>query len=218
MKGIGGSMHGKPHNTQRFETTTNGSVTPPGIPVTPATVARKRATAFRRILRTLLQQQSYFLPETGTYLLPQFSLRLQSIDGLGINPNTLAGYLRGNIFPSERKVRLMADALEVPRGVLLFAAGYLRLEDLPDYPGAHTTLDAVLADIEEIEQSPLSALAKTHILQGLRNTARILRMLNGERAREQWSVLPNERELLIEHMTLLWDSPAPVPARYTYGG
>ncbi|PWT77894.1 MAG: hypothetical protein C5B60_01980, partial [Chloroflexi bacterium] len=132
-------------------------------------------------------------------------------DGFGINPNTLAGYLRGDIFPSERKVRLMADALEVPRGVLLFAAGYLRLEDLPDYPGANTTLDAVLADIEEVEQSPLSALAKMHILQGLRNTARILRMLNGERARQEWSVQPNERELLIEHMTLLWESPVPAP-------
>jgi hypothetical protein len=149
------------------------------------------------------------MPLTGTYLLPQFSLRLQSVDGFGINASTLEAYLRGEIFPSERKVRLMADALEIPRGVLLFAAGYLRLNDLPDYPGGHTTLDAVLADIGEVEQLPLSLEAKTRILHGLRNTARILRMLNGERAGEEWSVLPDERELLIEHLIDLWESPLP---------
>jgi hypothetical protein len=108
----------------------------------------------------------------------------------------------------------MADALEVPRGVLLFAAGYLRPEDLPDYPGGQTSLDAVLADIGEVERSPLSHEAKTGILHGLHNTARILRMLNGERARQEWSVLPDERELLIEHMINLWESPAPEGATF----
>jgi hypothetical protein len=147
MKGTGGSMHGKPQSVHPQKTATEGSVTSSGIPAPPATVERTQAIAFSRILRTLLQQRSYFLPLTGTYLLPQFSLRLQSVDGFGINADTLGAYLRGEIFPSERKVRLMADALEVPRGVLLFAAGYLRLEDLPDYPGGQTSLDAVLAEI-----------------------------------------------------------------------
>jgi hypothetical protein len=201
MKGTGDSMHGKPQNMHaKNKTATEGSATSSGIPAPPATVERTRAIAVSQILRTLLQQRSYFLPLTGTYLLPQFSLRLQSVDGFGINANALETYLCGEIFPSERKVRLMADALEVPRGVLLFAAGYLRVDDLPDYPGGHTTLDALLTDIGEVEQSPLSLRAKTHILHGLRNTARILRMLIGERAREEWGVLPDERELLIEHM------------------
>jgi hypothetical protein len=209
MKGTGGSMHGKPQNAHEQTTASEGSVMSSGIPATQAEVERTRAIAFSQILRTLLQQRSYFLPLTGRYLLPQFSLHLQSVDGFGINSDTLEAYLRGEIFPSERKVRLMADALEVPRGVLLFAAGYLRLEDLPDYPGGQTSLDAVLADIGEVERLPLSLEAKTNILRGLRNTARILCMLNGERARQEWSVLPDERELLIEHMINLWESPAP---------
>jgi hypothetical protein len=128
MKGTGDSMRGKRQNTHETnKTAAEGSVTSSGIPAPPATVERTRATAFSWVLRTLLQQRSYFLPLTGTYLLPQFSLLLQSVDGFGINANTVEAYLRGEIFPSERKVRLMADALEVPRGVLLFAAGYLGL-------------------------------------------------------------------------------------------
>jgi hypothetical protein len=202
-------MHGKPQNAHEQMTATEGPVTSSGLPASPATVERTRAIAFSRILRTLLQQRSYFSPLTDTYLLSQFSLHLQSVDGVGITSDTLGAYLRGTIFPSERKVRLMADALEVPRGVLLFAAGYLGPEDLPDYPGGQTSLDAVLADIGAVERSPLSHEAKTGILHGLRNTARILRMLNGERARQEWSVLPDERELLIEHMINLWESPVP---------
>ena len=169
------------------------------IPAT-RTVERKRAVAFGRILATLLQRHQYYDPLTSAYLLPQFYARLQLVDGCGISVNTLRAYLRGDMFPSPRKVRLLADALELPRSVLLFAAGYLRPEDLPDFPGPWTTLAAVESDIGDLDRVPLSPLASARILQGLQNTARILRLLNGERGQPDWHVEPDERELLIEQM------------------
>jgi hypothetical protein len=133
------------------------------------------------------------------------------VDGCGIQANSLRAYLRGETLPSDTKVRLIADALHLPRGVLLFAAGYLTLEDLPDYPGHYTTLEAVEADIAEITQLPLSGEAKARILYSLRNTARILRLLAAERAQTGWQVARDERELVIEHLLDLWESQAPPP-------
>src|SRR5215469_13977141 len=142
------------------------------------TVERERARAFSRVLRILLQRHGYYIPLTNTYLLPQFYGRLLEIDGRGINVNALSGYLRGTVFPSERKVRLLADALEESRGMLLFAAGYLMPQDLPDYPGPETTLAAIQKDIAEVERLPLSPEARWHIVVSLRNTARILRLVH----------------------------------------
>jgi hypothetical protein len=144
-------------------------------------------------------------------LLPKFYERLLAVDGHGINVNTLRGYLHGTLFPSERKVRLIADALEVSRGVLLYAAGYVTPQDLPDYPGPGTTLDAVQADIAEVERLPLSPEARRHIVFSLRNTARLLRLLHEGRREPDWHVEANERELLVEQMIDLLESPNPAP-------
>jgi hypothetical protein len=181
------------------------------------TVERERAVAFSRTLRILLQRHGYFISLTNTYLLPQFYERLLEIDGRGINVNALRGYLRGTVFPSERKVRLIADALEESRGMLLFAAGYLTPQDLSDYPGPETTLAAVQTDIAEVERLPLSPGARWHIVSSLRNTARILRLVHEGRKESDQHVVPNERELLIEQMIDLLESPHPEPLEPTGG-
>ena len=189
----------------------------PGATATPETssdqptVERERAVAFSRVLRILLQRHSYYIPLTHTYLVPQFYERLLEIDGRGINVNTLRGYLRGTVFPSERKVRLIADALEESRGMLLFAAGYLTPQDLPDYPGPETTLAAIQTDIAEVERFPLSPIARRHIVFSLRNTARILRLVQEGRKETDQHTLANERELLVEQMIDLLESPSPAP-------
>src|SRR5215469_7487657 len=110
---------------QHERTRLAGAAAAPGMSGHQPTVERERAAAFSRALRILLQRHSYYIPLTNTYLLPQFYERLLEVDGRGINVNALRGYLRGTVFPSERKVRLIADALEESRGMLLFAAGYL---------------------------------------------------------------------------------------------
>jgi hypothetical protein len=192
------------------------ALTDPQIPAQ-LTVDRKRAISFSRALGILLQEE-YYVPLTGTYLLPQFYERLRGVDGRGINTTALRAYLRGGAFPSERKVRLLADALGISRGLLLFASGYLTPQDLPDYPGPETTLSAILDDIHEVERLPLSDEARPGILASLYNTARILRLLHAERPETEWHVEPNERELIIEQMIDLWESPAPEEAAFPRGG
>ena len=194
-----------------------GALTDPQIPAQP-TVDRKRAVSFSRALGILLQQQDHYLPLTGTYLVPQFYERLRAVDGRGINTATLQAYLEGTMFPSERKVRLLADALRVSRGLLLFAAGYVTPQDLPDYPGPQTTLSATQDDINEVERLPLSNEARQGILSSLYNTARILRLIHAERPEMEWHVEPNERELIIEQMIDLWESPAPEEAAFSRRG
>jgi hypothetical protein len=206
-KGTGSPMHER--------TRIAGATTAPGIPGHQPTVERERAVTFSRILRILLQRHGYYIPLTSTYLLPQFYDRLLEVDGRGINVNTLGGYLRSTIFPSERKVRLMADALGVSRGMLLFASGYLTPQDLPDYPGPMSTLAAIQTDIAEVERLPLSPQARRHIVFSLRNTARMLRLLHADRMESDWHVEANERELLVEQMIDLLESPNPAPVDLT---
>ena len=188
-----------------------GATAAPGTSSNRPTVERERAIAFSRVLRILLQRRGYYIPLTNTYLLPQFYERLLQIDGRGINVNALRGYLRGTVFPSERKVRLIADALEESRGMLLFAAGYLGPQDLPDYPAPETTLVAIQTDIAEVERLPLSPEARWHIVSSLRNSARILRLVHEGRQESDQHVVPNERELLVEQMIDLMESPHPEP-------
>src|SRR6185437_1759274 len=118
----------------------------------------------------------------GTFLLPQLYERLRAVDGAGIPIPTLRAYLRGDALPSDSKVRLLADALGLPRGVLLFASGYLTAEDLPNYPGPHASLASIEADIREVETMPLSADTTQRILHDLRTSARILTLIQAERA------------------------------------
>jgi hypothetical protein len=183
----------------------------PGSSSQQPTVERERAAAFSRVLRLLLQRHGYFIPLTSAYLLPEFYERLVEINGRGINVKTLRGYLSGAVFPSERKVRLIANALQEPRGMLLFAAGYLMPQDLPDYPGPETTLAGIQTDIADVEQLPLSPEARGHILYSLRNTARILRLVHEGRKESDQRVVANERELLVEQMIDLLESPNPAP-------
>ncbi len=171
----------------------------------PQLVDRERAQTFSRALRTLLQRQGYYVPLTGTYLLPQLYDRVRSVDGHGIHINTLRAYLRGESLPSDSKVRILADALSVPRGVLLYCSGYLTPEDLPNYPGPYATLAHLEADIQEVESLPLSDETKQRILRDLRTSARILRLLAAEQAQ------PDEREHIIELLIELWETPAPPP-------
>jgi len=187
-----------------------GALTDPQIPAR-LTVDRTRAISFSRTLGILLQQD-FYVPLTSTYLLPQFYERLKEVDGRGISTTALRTYLQGRAFPSERKVRLLADALGISRGLLLFAACYLTPQDLPDYPGPETTLSAILDDIDEVKRLPLSDKARQGILSSLYNTARILRLIHAERPETEWHVEPNERELIIEQMIDLWESPAPEEA------
>jgi transcriptional regulator with XRE-family HTH domain len=171
------------------------------------TVERERALAFSDALRTLLQRQNFYVPLTGTYLLPQFYERVRQVDGTGIHINTLRAYLRGETLPSDSKVRLLADALGVPRGVLLFAAGYLTAADLPNYPGAYTTLEGLEADMREVEALPLARETKERILHDLRTSARILQLLHADQTNRRTQ--PDEREQLIEQLIELWQTPAP---------
>jgi hypothetical protein len=197
-----------------------GPAGPPADPQIPArpTVGRKRAVSFGLALGILLQQQGYYLSLSGTYLLPQFYRRLRAVDGRGINTTALQAYLQGTAFPSERKVRLLADALEISRGLLLFAAGYVTPQDLPDYPGPQSTLSAIRDDIHEVERLPLSDEARQGILASLNNTARILRMVHAERPEAEWHAEPNERELIIERVIDLWESPAPEEVAFSRRG
>ena len=196
---------------QHEQTRLAGAPAAPGTSSHQPTVERERAVAFSRILRMLLQRHGYYIPLTNTYLLPQFYERLLVVDGRGINVNALRGYLHGTVFPSERKVRLIADGLEESRGMLLFAAGYLTPQDLPDYPGPETTLAAIQTDIAEVERLPLSQEARRHIVSSLRNTARILRLVLEGRKESDQHVGANERELLVEQMIDLLESPSPLP-------
>ena len=174
------------------------------------TVERERALTFSEALRTLLQRQNFYVPLTGTYLLPQLYERVRQVDGVGIHINTLRAYLRGESLPSDGKVRLLADALGVPRGVLLFAAGYLTPTDLPNYPGPYTTLESIEADIREVEALPLARATQERILHDLRTTARIMRLLHAEQAQVRGTGR-DEREQLIEQLIELWEAPAPPP-------
>jgi transcriptional regulator with XRE-family HTH domain len=176
-------------------------------------VDRERAQAFSRALRVLLQRHNFYVPLTGTYLLPQLYDRVRSVDGHGIHINTLRAYLRGDSLPSDGKVRLLADALGVPRGMLLYTAGYLAAEDLPHYPGPHATLDNIKADIEEVEALPLMPETKRRILRDLHSSARILQLLDAERASTGYATSPYEREEMIEQLISLWE--APNPAEFT---
>lgn len=179
------------------------------------TVEYERALAFSQAFRSLLQRQHYYVPRTSTYLLPQLYDRIRQVDGSGIHVNTLRTYLRGEALPSDAKVRLLADALEVPRGVLLYAAGYLTPGDLPSYPGPHTTLESIEADIREVEALPLASETKDRILHDLRTSARILCLLHAERAQTGQRALADEREQLIEQLIDLWEMPAPPPPPLT---
>jgi transcriptional regulator with XRE-family HTH domain len=174
------------------------------------TVERERALTFSEALRTLLQRQNFYVPLTGSYLLPQLYERVRQVDGVGIHINTLRAYLRGESLPSDGKVRLLADALGVPRGVLLFAAGYLTPTDLPNYPGPYTTLESIEADIREVEALPLARATQERILHDLRTTARIMRLLHAEQAQIRGTDR-DEREQLIEQLIELWEAPAPPP-------
>ena len=185
------------------------------ISVAEQTVERERAMQFSRALRTLLQRQNYFVPLTGTYLLPQLYERIKAVDGRGIHVNTLRAYLRGESLPSDSKVRLIADALGLHRGMLLYAAGYLTTEDLPHYPGPYATLEAIQEDMREIESLPLSPATKQRVLHDLQASARILRLIAAERVMNGWSTQPDERELMIEQLIDIWESPAPMPPAYT---
>jgi hypothetical protein len=196
---------------QHERTRLAGATAAPGTSGHQPTVERERAVAFGCVLRILLQRHDYYIPLTNTYLLPQFYERLLEVDGRGINVNALRGYLRGTVFPSERKVRLLADALEESRGMLLFAAGYLTPQDLPDYPGPETTLAAIQTDIAEVERLPLSPEARRHIVSSLRNTARILRLVHEGRKESDQHIVPNERELLVEQMIDFLETPYPTP-------
>nr|MBF6592622.1 helix-turn-helix transcriptional regulator [Ktedonobacterales bacterium] len=167
------------------------------------TVERERAHAFSEALRTLLQRQNYYVPLTGTYLLPQFYERIRQVDGTGIHINTLRAYLRGESLPSDGKVRLLADALGVPRGVLLFAAGYLTPTDLPNYPGPYATLASVEADIREVEALPLARETRERLLHDLRTTAQIMRLLHDDQAQARRTDR-DEREQLIEQLIELY--------------
>lgn len=160
------------------------------------TVERERAVAFGEALRTIMQRQDLYIPRTGTFLLPQLYERLRAVDGAGIPIPTLRAYLRGDALPSDSKVRLLADALGLPCGVLLFASGYLIAEDLPNYPGPHASLASIEADIREVETMPLSADTKQRILHDLRTSARILTLIQAEAAQHGQTTGEDERELL----------------------
>lgn len=174
-------------------------------------VERERAEAFGRALRVLLQRQRFYVPLTSTYLLPQFSERLRTLDGQGISVATLRAYLRGESFPTDGKVRLLADGLSIPRGAVLYLAGYLTPEDLPHYPGPQTTLAAVEADIQEVEHTPLARATKEHILRDLRITARLLHLLAAEQAQHDFVTAPDEREQIIELLIEVWETATPPP-------
>lgn len=179
------------------------------------TVERERAVAFGEALRTIMQRQDLYIPLTGTFLLPQLYERLRMVDGGGIPIPTLRAYLRGDALPSDSKVRLLADGLGLPRGVLLFASGYLTAEDLPNYPGPHASLESIEADIREVETMPLSADTKQRILHELRTSARILTLIQAERAQQGQTAGEDERELLIEQLISIWESPPPPPPPLT---
>lgn len=178
-------------------------------------VDRERAQAFSQALRILLQRQNFYVPLTGTYLLPQLYERVRAVDGRGIHVNTLRAYLRGESLPSDSKVRLLADALGMPRGVLLYAAGYLTAEDLPNYPGPQATLAAIEADMREVEALPLAPATKERVLHDLRTSARILQLVAAERAPIGYTTAADERELLIEQLIELWSQVAPPPPPFT---
>lgn len=178
-------------------------------------VDRERAQTFSQALRILLQRQNFYVPLTGTYLLPQLYERVRMVDGHGIHVNTLRAYLRGESLPSDGKVRLLADALGVPRGALLYAAGYLTVEDLPHYPGPYATMESIEADMREVESLPLSPDTKRRILRDLRTSARILALIAAERAQAGFATQPDERERLIEQLIELWETPAPPPPALT---
>jgi transcriptional regulator with XRE-family HTH domain len=185
---------------------------PPSAPM----VERGRAQAFGRSLCVLLQRQRFYVPLTQTYLLPQLYERTREVDGQGIQINSLRAYLRGETLPSDSKVRLLADALGVPRGVLLYVAGYLTPEDLPNYPGPNATLENLEMDMREVESLPLSPQTKARILHDLRATTRIVHLVAAERASTGYSAEPLEREHLIEQLITLWESaPAEPPSLTT---
>ncbi len=178
-------------------------------------VERVRAQAFSEALRIFLQRQHLYMPLTGTYLLPQLFERVRAVDGQGIHINTLRTYLRGEILPSDSKVRLLADALGVPRGVLLYVAGYLTPQDLPHYPGPGATLERLEADMREVEALPLAPQTKERVLRDLRTTARIVHLVAAERVTPDYAAEPLERERLIEQLIDIWESAAPPPPPLT---
>lgn len=178
-------------------------------------VDRERAQTFAQALRIVLQRQHYYVPLTGTYLLPQLYERVRAVDGQGIHINTLRAYLRGDTLPSDGKVRLLADALGIPRGMLLYTAGYLVAEDLPHYPGPYASLENIEADMREVEALPLMSETKSRILRDLRASARILMLLAAERAQVGYATEPHEREQLVESLIELWETPAPPPPAFT---
>ncbi len=178
-------------------------------------VEQDRARQFSHVFRALMQRQNFYVPLTGSYLVVQLADRIRSAEGQGIHTNSLRAYLRGEVLPSDSKVRLLADALCVPRGALLYAAGYLTSEDLPNYPGPYATLDAIEADIREVESLPLSAPTKARVLADLESSARILRLIHAERAQAGWRTAPNEREQVLDLLIELWEAPAPPPPDYT---
>lgn len=178
-------------------------------------VDRERAQTFAQALRIVLQRQHYYVPLTGTYLLPQLYERVRAVDGQGIHINTLRAYLRGDTLPSDSKVRLLADALGIPRGMLLYTAGYLVAEDLPHYPGPYASLENIEADMREVEALPLVPETKSRILRDLRASARILMLLAAERAQVGYATEPHERERLVESLIELWETPAPPPPPFT---
>ena len=179
------------------------------------TFDRDRATAFSEALRTVLQRQNYYSRATDTYDLPRLFDQISELDSSVVHIATLRSYLRGEVLPSDSRVRLMADALEVPRGVLLYAAGYLTATDLPNYPGPNTTMEALDADIAEVESLPLMQATKDRILHDLRTSKRILRLLVTEREFASRAIQPSERELVVEQLIELWMTPPPPPPART---
>lgn len=197
------------HDQDSMPATALGSS--PGAPM----VERARALAFSQALRILLQRQRFYVPLTGTYLLPQLYERMRALGDHSIHLNTLRAYLRGETLPSDSKVRLLADALGIHRGVLLYAAGYLTPEDLPHYPGPNATLANLEADMREVEALPLAPPTKQRILHDLRTTARIVHLVAAERAANAYAAEPLEREQLVEQLITLWECDVPPPPPLT---
>lgn len=170
---------------------------------------RERAKQFGEVMRILMQRQQFYVQLTETYLVAPLADRTRLLDGAGLHPNTLRQYLRGESLPSDATVRLLADALGVPRGVLLYAAEYLTLDDLAHYPGPYTTLEAVQADMRDVEVLPLDAATKERITADLRTTERILRLLDAETVEADWHTMPDERREVLDLLIELWDAPIP---------
>ncbi len=191
-------------------------------PPTPRMVDRTRAQAFGQALAALLGRQGYYDDQAKQYQLTRFYERLRARDGRGIRIAALRSYLRGEALPNEAKARLLADALNAPRGLLLYVAGYLTPHDLAHYPGPQLTLAAIEADIAELAELPLAPATQMRIIHDLRASAHILALLGKDQdepiaastpagAVTHYLAAPDERETLIAQLVALLAAPTPPP-------